>query len=399
MSDPTCRTPSSPRRRGSPALREGSVESPPGVVVEGRRGVAREESARAVALVDVEQLALQLAERLKPEARELPFFGELVDSWLEHIRPRRVAPGNEERLARRLRPLFLETEETLTATAAADLIAAQSDLSPATRNKLQGVGRLVLEHAQACGRWERPNPFALVRRAKEPKRHYELLTLDELARVQRHLREDRRRQFRVALHLGLRPGELMALRGEDVDIPSGVVHVHRSRERDTTKTGTERMVPIHPAIARDLADAYDASGSELVFGKEDGSMERQDLKLTRILRTAMIEADVGVLGFDWKCRRRGCGFKERRLGPRPSVEPCCPRCGFTLWGVPVVRPVRWYDLRHMCATFHHQHGADRVCTALALGHSLDAATTTEAVYTHPTMETMRRELLRWHLPR
>lgn len=67
--------------------------------------------------------------------------------------------------------------------------------------------------------------------------------------------------------------------------------------------------------------------------------------------------------------------------------------------MPVVRPVRWYDLRHMCATFHHQHGADRVCTALALGHSLDAATTTEAVYTHPTMETMRRELLRWHLPR
>lgn len=401
MSDPDRKT-AMRTGRGAPAragLARGE-EPPESDVGEGRVEAPREPRAEyAVGGIDVDQLALALWERMRPAELKLPTFGELVDEWLAYIRTKRVEPKNEERLARRLEPLRATTEATLTAGAIAELLERQTDLGASTRNKLRGVGRMVIDHAAAHQRWNRVNPFGAVKREREARRKYELLTLPELARVQEQLRPDRRRLFRVALHTGMRPGELMGLRVADVDFPNGVIRVRVSRDRETTKTGTERDVPIHPAIETDLLDACVESKGELVFGHRlDGSLESQNTKLTRILRTAMAKADVGVLGADWKCRRSGCGHSETRLGPLDRRRRYyCPRCDFRLLAVPLIREVRWYDLRHMCATFHHDAGADRVCVALALGHSLE--TTTEEIYTHPSIEKMRVELSRWQLRR
>ena len=238
-----------------------------------------------------------------------------------------------------------------------------------------------------------------MKRAKEGRRKYELLSLEELYAVQKHLRVDRLRLFRVALHLGLRPGELLGLKVADVDFPNHVVHVQRSRDRDTTKTGTTRDVPLHPAVYTDLLDACVEAKGEYVFGHGlDGSLQSQNTKLTRILRTAMAAADVGVLGADYKCRRQGCGHVETHLGPVDRRRrKYCPKCDFKLLPVPLIRDVRWYDLRHMCATLHHEHGADALCVKLALGHSLEG--TTEKVYIHPTAAKMAAELARWKLAR
>lgn len=349
----------------------------------------------------IEQLALALAERLKPKPVEKPFFGELVEEWLQYIAPRRVCPENEQRLSRRLVPLFLETEETLTAAMVSDLLEGDADLSASTRNKLRGVGRMIVDYATAKQTWLRPNPFALVKREKEGRRKYELLSLDELYRVQFHLLPHRLRLFRCALHLGMRPGELMGLRIEDVDFVNNVIHVRRSRDRNETKTGTERTIPLHPAVQVDLLDACTEATGGLVFGHRiDGSMQSQNTKLTRILRTAMVAADVGVLGADYVCRRKGCKHIETRLGPVDRRRRLrCPKCEMKLWPVPLVRPVRWYDLRHICATLHHDNGADDLCVSLALGHSLSEETTTKKTYTHPSNEKMLTELTRWSVRR
>lgn len=405
MSDPDRRHPEHAGRGVSPREPSRLGEEPPEYDVgEGIREAPRDaRAAYVVGGINVDQLALALApalaEHLKPRAPDLPPFGQLIDEWLEYIRTKRVEPANEERLARRLAPLRSTTEATLTAGAVAELLEQQADIGASMRNKVRGVGRMVVDWAASHQRWNRPNPFALVKREKEGRRKYELLTLADLARVQEHLRVDRQRLFRVALHTGMRPGELMGLRIEDVDFPNGVIHVRVSRDRDTTKTGEPRDIPIHPAIETDLLDACVESKGELVFGHRlDGSLESQNTKLTRILRTAMAKADVGVLGADWKCRRQGCGHVETHLGPIDRRRRrYCPRCDFRLLAVPLIREVRWYDLRHMSATFHHDAGADRVCVALALGHSLEG--TTEEIYTHPSMEKMRVELTRWSLRR
>lgn len=404
MSDPVGRNSPLTGRGESASAQHAEYEPPESIVGERRAVASGEQSPYLVDLnssAGVEQLALALAEKLRPQPVERPFFGELVEAWLEHIRPRRVAPGNEERLARRLLPLHLETEETLTVAMVAELFEAQEDLSASTKNKLRGVGRLIVDFATASQRWLRPNPFALVKREKEGRRRYELLTLEELYRLQPHLPPHRLRLFRCALHLGMRPGELMGLRVEDVDFVNNLIHVRRSRDRSETKTGTERTIPLLPAVHLDLLDACTDAKGELVFGHvADGSMESQNTKLTRILRTAMVKADVGVLGADYKCRRAGCGHTETRLGPVDRRRKMrCPRCDMRLWAVPMVRPVRWYDLRHMCATFHHDAGADDLCISLALGHSLSDETTTKKTYVHPSAAKMAAELGRWSLRR
>lgn len=324
---------------------------------------------------------------------DAPTFGELAHEWLASIRPHRVQPANETNHIRHLRPLYLEDENTLTATSIGALIDTLP-LSPSTRNKVRGAGRLAVDHALAGKRWFGPNPFRVVKRKKERGFKAELLSLEELARVQEHLSPDRRREFRVQLHLGLRTGELFALTKTDVDFERGVVHVRRSHERETTKTGRERTVPLHPAIAGDLLEARNRTKSELLFPASDGkTMQRRDTKLTRVIRTAMAAAHVGLVEVTYKYRRRGC--RAKKISKPPVVETDCSECEYTMWAVAEVRPVRWYDLRHMCATLHHAAGANPLCVSIALGHSVTG--TTQSVYTHPDDATMFRELTRWTL--
>lgn len=408
MSDPHRRSTSLTGRGGPPSTHQRVAEEPPEYDVGAIEW--RDEAPRALRVElspeQLGQLTLQLQGALGgPPKEPRPPFGELVADWLESIREKRVRPGNEVRLSRYLRPLFLDDEDSLRLDAVEKLLAelVAGGLAASTVNKIRGCGRLAVEHAMARRRWSAPNPFALVRRLKEPQRQYELLTLDELAAVQAQLRPDRRRMFRVALHLGLRTGELLALRKEDVDFDRGVVHVRRSHARDETKTGRTRVVPIHPAVAGDLFEALElarkAAGDTiarpelLVFGSDTGELQRADTKLTRVLRTAMAAAHVGLLEVVYKCRRPAC--RAVKVGAPPVMDTDCDECEFRMWAVASVRPVRWYDLRHICATLHHRAGADPLCIALALGHSVRG--TTQAVYTHPDDATMMRELTKWRL--
>lgn len=371
-------------------MEEGKIEVR---AVSPRAGVLNEEQFA--------QLKLQLAEMLTPKApAELPYFGELVDEWLARIRRERVLPRNDEWLAGLLRPLFVETEESLTAAVArAHLEGLRVTYGAKTINKVRSAAKLTVELARESRRWSGPNPFGFVRREREPRRAYELLTLEEAGRVQRHLRRDRAVAFRVAIHLGLRPGELFALRVEDLDFVGGSIRVARSHEREETKTGEARVVPMLRAIAGDLLELARAAGKQgLLFPGTDGALMRRDTKLSRTLQVAMGEAGVGIVAVTYKCRRSGCGWSERLEASSVDKQRNCPKCCFRLWPVTEVRPVRWYDLRHCAATLHREHGADPVAISHLLGHSRRGPSTTENVYTHLDLERLHRELGRWSLP-
>lgn len=386
----------------SPPLRAGVGENPPGEAVS--NGVAvgsfvvRAESGRVAVGLSSEQigqLALQLAPLLRAPVSPWT-FGEIAEEWLKAIRPKRVDPANESRAIARLACFRGDTEATLLAGRVEEVLerlALHGRLAPATINKVRSAGRLAIDFAAARGWWLKPNPFALARRQKEHRKPFVTLTLEELARIQAKLRPDRRRQFRVALHLGLRTGELFALRKEDIDFNAGVIRVRRSHGRDTTKTGKPREVPLLPAIAGDLLEATQASTSDLVFADSTGKRQRHDTKLTRVLRTAMVAANVRIESTAYHCRR--CRTRVVEQGAPAARE--CPQCSMRLWPVPQPMAVRWYDLRHMCATLHHHHGADELCVSLALGHSVKG--TTKAIYTHPSPAKMIAELSRWELCR
>lgn len=374
---------------GGRVMRSGRIET--------RSASPRTSAPVTLSPESVAQLALQLGAVMRPAPVERPMLGELIDAWLQTIAPTRVRAAKEETWqCRQLLSLWLEDEDTLTAAkvnAVLEGLTAQG-YAAQTVNKIRAAGKLAIDHAQSGRRWLGPNPFKLANRVHQPRLKHPVLTFAELAAVQAQLSPERRRLFRASLYLGARPGELFALRARDVDLITGTVQIRRSHKRNTTKTGTERVVPIHPAIDTELRLAVRPLGpDDLVFPKSDGTQQRSDTKLTRELRAAMGRAGVRIDSVELYCR--SCFWKATKPLPDELIS-ACPRCAKRLRATPLGARVRWYDLRHMNATAHHEASADPLCVAISLGHAVK--NTTQGVYTHVSDDRLKRELSRWFLP-
>ena len=97
------------------------------------------------------------------------------------------------------------------------------------------------------------------------------------------------------------------------------------------------------------------SPSELVFPREDGSMYAENTHLEMVLRRAFRKAGL-VSSYRHKCRKPGCGYIEAAADP--SLREC-PRHkkNRRLWVTSVVRPTRFYDLRHTTGSLLTMRGA------------------------------------------
>lgn len=215
----------------------------------------------------------------------------------------------------------------------------QGQMSPSHYNHLRTLARRVIEAAEAIGDWPGPNPF----KAVPPKRSIysarPVLTRRELRRVARAMPRRWRPHFWVTVVLGLRKGELLALRGED--FKAGVLTVSRSHHRETTKNGRSRQIPVPQKLWRYLR------GDGLLFPSAHGKQMHPGCRLTDVLRAALDKA-----GID-----------------KPTM--------------------RWHDLRHSAATLHTEAGASPLAVRLLLGHQGRDQT---AAYSHPGMAWLRKEL-------
>ena len=80
----------------------------------------------------------------------------------------------------------------------------------------------------------------------------------------RHLDNDLYQMMLVALHTGLRKGELFGLKGEDVDFVSGHLNVKRSWD-GPTKSGRPRTVPMSEDVEKVLGDLYVVGSDDYLF--------------------------------------------------------------------------------------------------------------------------------------
>jgi integrase len=153
----------------------------------------------------------------------------------------------------------------------------------------------------------------------------------------------------VAAYTGLRQGELLALRWEDVDLARGVVVVRRTAQRvprqgwvfGPPKTGRERAVPLAPRT-------------------------REVLRALWVRERAAGQEPAGLI---WRS---------------PSGDPLTPqrlREIFVATAQAAGLPrLRFHDLRHTTATLCLQAGVPLRVVAELLGHTNPAMTA--AVYTH-----------------
>lgn len=145
-----------------------------------------------------------------------------------------------------------------------------------------------------------------------------------------------RRAIALNVYLYCRPGELRALTWDDVDIERGLVHIHRSLDREgrsnATKTGKSRRFAIEPSLLPLLRAMHaEANGVGAVIELPD------DRHLSRGLRAIL----------------RRVGLKREELHARSATQ----------------KNLRWYDLRATGITWMAIRGDDPLKIMSRAGHA------------------------------
>ncbi len=245
--------------------------------------------------------------------------------------------------------------------------------------------------ARRHGFYTGPNPTAELQTIKLPAPRPRALTAEESQTLIDGLTDNWRPLFATALYTGMRKGELLALRCQDVDMQRGEIRVRRNNDRNSTKTGGERIIPIVEELKPSLMAALSRTTSQLVFPNPDGSQRRHDAKLSSVLRRAFARMGV-VERWDHKCRRPGCVWVEHHQDDDLRL---CPRCNMKLWPKAVHVRHMFKDLRSTCVTLNLEAGVPLLAVSALVGH--DDPRTTLRFYQQSNPAWVGRQLSRVHL--
>jgi integrase len=259
-------------------------------------------------------------------------------------------------------------------------------LAPKSINHLRGYVSRIYNAARAAGRYDGDNPAKGVAKRRVPRGLPTYLREDEVLPVLDAIPWRWQPLFATAIYTGMRKGELLGLLKSHVDLEGRKVAVARSYDRNTTKGGHADVIPLAKEVVPYLAEAMRRARGTLVFPDESGAMLSRHTPLEDVLRRALARAGV-VEHFEHRCRKRGCGHQETASDPGLRR---CPRHGDKLWPVPIVRKIRFHDLRHTTASLLMMRGANPAAVQRILRHT-DPKVTTE-VYGHLSPGYMQSEI-------
>lgn len=174
--------------------------------------------------------------------------------------------------------------------------------SDAIKAKIKGVLGVLYQHAMRYG-WADRNPIRAVRQSVKRLKEPDILTPKELESIINGLSEPSRTLVITASVTGLRRGELIGLKWEDVDFQNGKINVVRSlvdHIEGQPKTSTSRRpVPLTPALASVLESwkqqtSYSKPGEWVFASPYDLGAKPYwpDMLLKRHIRPAALAAGV-----------------------------------------------------------------------------------------------------------
>ena len=325
-----------------------------------------------------EQEALAVRKRRASGRDPTLTVGVVVTAYLEkHLEAKeRVSAKNVRRLAEKyiLPALGGVTLEALTAPHVERLLDELETrpgrkLGPQSINHIRGTLLRAIRRAKRIGLWGGPNVVEDVetRTLSQPSRTH--VPLEDAGRLFAAIPPQHLVLCLTAVLVGMRKGELLALRKVDVKQEHGglAITVQRSNWRDRTKSGRTRHVPVPDVLAPALLSQMEQRpDSPMVFPDEDGKQRKPHFDAAVIIKRALAKAGI-VEGYDHKCRRRSCRHVER-FADREKRQ--CPKCGRRMWPVPVPRKdITFHSLRHSAATWMRQAGVSPFAAMHMLGHS------------------------------
>jgi len=296
---------------------------------------------------------------------------KVLEDWLEVSASKRCGPKTFEEYRRRVRLHILPALGHLPLSRLTPIVLEEylarklrEGLSPSTVREHYWIIRSALSAAVRWGILAR-NPAVQV---EPPRRRRDRPTVWDEEQVRLFLKEAKRNSPHYALYLtavvtGMRQGELLALRWEDVNVKIGSVTVRRSMyrlggrivEKEPKSASSVRTVPLPPVCLKVLR-----------------KLREGQLRMRRLL---------GVCPDGIRCRKAAC--------PRwhDTALVFCQPNGKPLHAHNVVRRdfrrvieraglprIRFHDLRHVHASFLLSQGVNPRVVQERLGHSTAAFT-------------------------
>ncbi|MCC9709258.1 site-specific integrase [Streptomyces sp. MNU76] len=236
-------------------------------------------------------------------------------------------------------------------------------LSPLTLTYIHSVLKSALEHA--VREEEIPRNVARNVRTGTPRpRRFEPLTADEARQFLTATRGHRLHAlFELALHTGLRKGELLGLHWEDLDLGSGTAAIRRTLQR--TSAGGLTTLPTKTRASERRIALPARCIQSLKHHHEQQQRERE------------------AAGTTWQ--HNGHVFTTPQ--GRPIDPTNLTRTFTTLLGKAGLRRIRFHDLRHSTATLLLEQGVELVVIKELLGHAHIGVTAT--VYAHVRIRLQR----------
>lgn len=196
--------------------------------------------------------ALRDAEAGLSQNRERMTVNQYLDEWLEVTARERVRPSTltsyRSHIATHLKPALKGIKlRELQPDDVNRLLAAmvRNGASPTTANRVRATLRAALSSA-VKSRYISHNAAALSEPRKERRERIQPLTIEQARTLIRGTRKDRMGPLiEIAILTGMRQGELLALRWQDVDLEAGVVTVQRTLtwEKNEGNEGP-KMIPV-----------------------------------------------------------------------------------------------------------------------------------------------------------
>ncbi len=239
-------------------------------------------------------------------------------------------------------------------------------LSPPTLTYIHSVLKSALEHA-VCEEEIPRNVARNVRTGTPRPRRFEPLTADEARQFLAATGGHRLHAlFELALHTGLRKGELLGLRWEDLNLDAGTAAIRRTLQR--TNAGGLTTLPIKTRASERRIALPARCLQSLKLHREQQQRERE------------------AAGTAWQ--DSGHVFTTVQGGP---IDPTnLTRAFITLLRKAGLRRIRFHDLRHSTATLLLEQGVELVVIKELLGHAHIGVTAT--VYAHVRLRLQRNAI-------